>query len=74
MKYRLPLGKSSAKAFSGAPGLVNDGEIVLDHTTLTKEQFFRKRHHCDGSWDAGVVPTDYAAEYQSDVGGALRLG
>ena len=31
------------------------GEIALNHT-LKEEQFFRKRRHADGQWDAGASP------------------
>jgi len=74
VKYRFTTGEEFGEGIQCGPGLVNDGEIVLDHTTLTKEQFFRKRHHCDGSWDAGVVPTDYAADINRTRAARIAIG
>lgn len=44
------------------PGLIKDGEIILEKSSLISEEFYKKNVSKDGSFDPGVVPTDYSED------------
>jgi len=74
VRYSFASGEEFAEGIQCGPGLVRDGQIILDSTTLAKEQFFRKRTHSDGTWDPGVVPTDYAEDIDRTRAARVALG
>ena len=74
VRYEFANGERFAEGIQCGPGLVWEGEIALNHMTLKEEQFFRKRRHADGQWDAGVVPTDYAEDVDRTRAARVALG
>lgn len=74
VRYRFAKGGNFVEGIQCGPGLVRDGQIILNDRTLTQEEFFRKRRHPDGQWDSGVVPTDYAEDIDQTRAARITLG
>lgn len=56
------------------PGLLRDGEIILDEHTLKQEEFFRKKMAGERVQDYGVVPTDYAEDIDQTLAARMAIG
>lgn len=74
VRYAFASGEKFKSGIQCGPGLVSNGEIILDETTLRREQFYRKREMPDGQRDLGVVPTDYASDIDQTRAARTVLG
>ena len=62
VSYSFSNGQSYRLGIQTGPGLIRDGQVILDQNTLVREQFFRKRIVDGEVQDYGIVPTDYAPD------------
>lgn len=60
VNYKFADGSLYKEGIQCGPGIIKDGKIILNRNSLIGEEFRRKRICSDGSFDSGVVPTDYA--------------
>lgn len=72
--YSFSKGQSYKGGIQTGPGLIRAGEVILDQSTLVKEQFFRKRITNGKIEDHGVVPTDYAPDIDQTRAARAAIG
>lgn len=62
VKYDFLDNSQYKEAIQCGPGIIKDGEIILNESSLIDEEFYKKHYRQDGSFDKGVVPTDYSED------------
>ena len=72
--YAFRSGAHYVTGIQCGPGLLQDGEIILDEHTLKREQFFRKKLVRGRVLDYGVVPTDYAEDISETQAARMAIG
>ncbi len=72
--YAFRSGAHYVTGIQCGPGLLQDGEIILDEHTLKREQFFRKKLAKGQVLDYGVVPTDYAEDISETQAARMAIG
>ena len=72
--YAFRSGAHYVTGIQCGPGLLKNGEIILDEHTLKKEQFFRKTLAGGKVLDYGVVPTDYAGDIDETQAARMAIG
>ena len=74
VSYGFLDGSEFVTGIQCGPGLLKDGEIVLNEHTLKDEQFFRKTLVDGKIVDYGVVPTDYAEDIDETRAARTAIG
>lgn len=62
VSYEFLDNHSYKEGIQCGPGIIKDGNIILNKNSLVGEEFYKKHLRDDGSYDFGVVPTDYAED------------
>ena len=74
VSYMFADGSSFRAGIQCGPGLLENGEVILDSQRLKQEEFFRKILQDGNVSDLGVVPTDYAEDIDETRAARVAIG